>query len=148
MTKKDSDTGKVLAGAVFSLYNADGKKIKSGLTTNNDGQINQDGLKPGNYYFVETAAPKGYNFDKNKQYKFTVELQTKSKVATVSVTNTKIPVTPTNNKTNNKHHKHKETHFLPDTAAKAVLFVSLLGSVLISVILVTSILNRKNKSND
>ncbi|MGQ4573823.1 SpaA isopeptide-forming pilin-related protein [Leuconostoc pseudomesenteroides] len=148
LTKKDSDTGKVLAGAIFSLYNADGKKIKSGLTTNNDGQINQDGLKPGNYYFVETAAPKGYNFDKDKQYKFTVELQTKSKVATVSVTNTKIPVTPTNNKTNNKHHKHKGTHFLPDTAAKAVLFVSLLGSVLISVILVTSILNRKNKSND
>ncbi|MDN2451438.1 hypothetical protein FF105_07960 [Leuconostoc sp. UCMA20149] len=148
LTKKDSDTGKVLTGAIFSLYNADGKKIKSGLTTNNDGQINQDGLKPGNYYFVETAAPKGYNFDKDKQYKFTVELQTKSKVATVSVTNTKIPVTPTNNKTNNKHHKHKGTHFLPDTAAKAVLFVSLLGSVLISVILVTSILNRKNKSND
>ncbi|MDN2451437.1 SpaA isopeptide-forming pilin-related protein, partial [Leuconostoc sp. UCMA20149] len=84
LTKKDSDSNKVLAGATFDLYKADGTKVATDLTTNADGQINEDGLKPGDYYFVETAAPAGYNFDKDKHYDFTVELQTTAKVATVS----------------------------------------------------------------
>ncbi|WP_268872516.1 prealbumin-like fold domain-containing protein, partial [Liquorilactobacillus mali] len=65
LTKTDSDTGKALAGATFDLYKADGTKIASGLTTDTEGQIKVDNLKPGNYYFVETAAPAGYDFNKD-----------------------------------------------------------------------------------
>ncbi|WP_242034804.1 prealbumin-like fold domain-containing protein [Leuconostoc falkenbergense] len=57
-------------------------EVATGLTTKADGQITKDGLKPGDYYFVETDAPAGYNFDKDKHYDFTVDLQTTAKVAT------------------------------------------------------------------
>ncbi|MFZ2380058.1 collagen binding domain-containing protein, partial [Leuconostoc falkenbergense] len=90
LTKTDSDTGKVLAGATFSLYKADGSEVAKDLKTDDKGQINQDNLKPGDYYFVETAAPAGYNFDKDKKYNVTVLFQDKAnagKVATVSATN-------------------------------------------------------------
>ncbi|QFQ75867.1 SpaA isopeptide-forming pilin-related protein [Liquorilactobacillus mali] len=87
LTKTDSDTGKALTGATFDLYNADGTKVASGLTTDNKGQITYDDLKPGDYYFVETAAPAGYDFNKDTHYDFIVELQTTAKVATVSAGN-------------------------------------------------------------
>ncbi|MFD2728656.1 SpaA isopeptide-forming pilin-related protein [Enterococcus camelliae] len=87
LTKTDSDTDKVLAGAIFALYKKDGTEVATDLKTNTKGQITYEGLKPGNYYFVETAAPAGYEFDKDKKYEFTVELQTETKVATVSVEN-------------------------------------------------------------
>ncbi|WP_272945956.1 prealbumin-like fold domain-containing protein, partial [Lacticaseibacillus paracasei] len=57
LNKTDSDTGKALSGAVFDLYKKDGTKVASGLTTDAKGQIQVNDLKPGDYYFVETAAP-------------------------------------------------------------------------------------------
>jgi uncharacterized surface anchored protein len=86
LNKTDGDTGKALAGAVFNLYKKDGTKVASGLTTDAKGQIKVDDLKPGDYYFVETAAPAGYELN-DSQLSFTVELQTTTKVATVSATN-------------------------------------------------------------
>ncbi|MFD1431061.1 SpaA isopeptide-forming pilin-related protein, partial [Lacticaseibacillus mingshuiensis] len=86
LNKTDSDTGKALSGAVFDLYKKDGTKIASGLTTDAKGQIQVNDLKPGDYYFVETAAPAGYELNDSK-LNFTVELQTTTKVATVSATN-------------------------------------------------------------
>ncbi|MCX2455043.1 SpaA isopeptide-forming pilin-related protein [Lacticaseibacillus nasuensis] len=86
LTKTDSDTGKALSGAVFDLYKADGTKVSSNLTTDTKGQIKVNDLKPGGYYFVETAAPAGYELNDSK-LNFTVELQTTTKVATVSATN-------------------------------------------------------------
>ena len=86
LNKTDSDTGKTLAGAVFDLYKKDGTKLASGLTTDAKGQIQVNDLKPGDYYFVETAAPAGYELNDSK-LNFTVELQTTTKVATVSATN-------------------------------------------------------------
>ncbi|WP_164510151.1 SpaA isopeptide-forming pilin-related protein [Lacticaseibacillus yichunensis] len=86
LTKTDGDTGKVLSGAVFDLYRKDGTKLASGLTTDAKGQIKVNNLKPGDYYFVETAAPAGYELNDSK-LNFTVELQTTTKVATVSATN-------------------------------------------------------------
>ncbi|KRL97819.1 hypothetical protein FD50_GL001191 [Liquorilactobacillus satsumensis DSM 16230 = JCM 12392] len=87
MTKTDGDTGKVLARATFDLYNSNDKLIKEGLTTDKNGQIKVDNLKPGNYYFKETAAPAGYDFNKDTHYGFTVELQVTTRVAAVSVKN-------------------------------------------------------------
>ncbi|MCL4970814.1 SpaA isopeptide-forming pilin-related protein, partial [Lacticaseibacillus paracasei] len=86
LNKTDGDTGKTLAGAVFDLYKKNGTKIASGLTTDAKGQIQVNDLKPGDYYFVETAAPAGYELNDSK-LNFTVELQTTTKVATVSATN-------------------------------------------------------------
>ena len=86
LTKTDSDTGKVLSGAVFDLYKQDGTKLASDLTTDAKGQIKVNDLKPGDYYFIETAAPAGYELNDSK-LNFTVELQTTTKVATVAATN-------------------------------------------------------------
>ncbi|WP_202813108.1 SpaA isopeptide-forming pilin-related protein, partial [Liquorilactobacillus cacaonum] len=88
LTKTDADTGKALSQAVFSLFDKAGNKIKDNVTTGTDGKVTVDGLKPGEYYFKETAAPAGYEYDADKEYNFTVDLQTTAKVATVSVTDT------------------------------------------------------------
>ncbi|QAS69346.1 hypothetical protein DLJ48_01810 [Oenococcus sicerae] len=87
LTKTDSDTNKVLANAAFSLYKKDGTLLKSNLTTNANGQISYDGLKPGDYYFVETSAPAGYTFDSTKQYAFTIVLGDQTTPVTVSSQN-------------------------------------------------------------
>ncbi|MCU5753057.1 SpaA isopeptide-forming pilin-related protein [Lactococcus lactis] len=86
LTKTDSDTHKILPGATFSLFEKGGEKIAAGLTTDDKGQITVNDLKPGEYYFQETAAPAGYTINDSK-LDFTIELQTTSKVATVSAEN-------------------------------------------------------------
>ncbi|WP_244974958.1 SpaA isopeptide-forming pilin-related protein [Lacticaseibacillus chiayiensis] len=98
LTKTDSDTGKALPGAVFDLYKADGTKVASGLTTDAKGQIQVKDLKPGDYYFIETAAPAGYELNDSK-LNFTIALQTTTKVATVSATNAEKTGTVVLNKT-------------------------------------------------
>lgn len=76
-----SDTNK-LAGATFDLYSGvpgNGTKLnKDVLTTNKDGVITVDNLTKGNYYFVETSAPKNYVIgsnalnDNNNKLKFSI----------------------------------------------------------------------------
>ncbi|MED1540334.1 SpaA isopeptide-forming pilin-related protein [Bacillus inaquosorum] len=64
LTKVDQhDKNKVLQGAEFNLTDANGKVLKSGLTTDEKGQITMHGLKAGEYQFVETKAPKDYHLD-------------------------------------------------------------------------------------
>ncbi|MBC1936966.1 LPXTG cell wall anchor domain-containing protein [Listeria grandensis] len=53
----------LLAGAVFDLLDAQGAVLQEGLTTDENGLLAVDGLKPGKYSFVETAAPAGYTLD-------------------------------------------------------------------------------------
>ncbi|CAH0416781.1 collagen binding domain-containing protein [Periweissella fabaria] len=91
LTKTDADTNDVLPGATFMLFKKDGTEVQKDLITDAEGHIKVDGLKPGNYYFVETSAPAGYNFDSSKHYDFTIELQLVAKVATQSATNIKKP---------------------------------------------------------
>lgn len=59
VTKKDSDTGNVLEGAVFGLFKDD-KKIEEG-TTNEDGIVEFSNLLKDNYQIKELKAPVGYN---------------------------------------------------------------------------------------
>lgn len=62
-----------LAGAVFSLYKADGTTlIESGLTTDANGVVKFAGLEAGTYVLVETKAPSGYNL-LTEPIKFTIE---------------------------------------------------------------------------
>ena len=64
LVKVDEDNqDKTLEGAVFELQGADGKVLQEGLTTNAEGKIVVENLKPGKYQFVETQAPKGYQLD-------------------------------------------------------------------------------------
>ncbi|EAF2765256.1 LPXTG cell wall anchor domain-containing protein [Listeria monocytogenes] len=60
LIKTDSETGTRLSGAVFSLLDESGKVIQANLTTDENGEIFIDGLKPGNYSLKETKAPDGY----------------------------------------------------------------------------------------
>lgn len=63
LTKTDAATGKVLAGAVYELQDANGEVLKSGLTTDAQGVLTYADLAAGHYQFVETQAPEGYALD-------------------------------------------------------------------------------------
>ena len=62
---KTSEDGHPLEGAVFNLYKeGEEAPIAENLTTNADGNTTTvTGLKWGDYFFLETAAPKGYTID-------------------------------------------------------------------------------------
>ncbi|MBC6315682.1 SpaA isopeptide-forming pilin-related protein [Listeria grandensis] len=62
LTKKDAVTGAVLYGAEYEVQ-SNGMVVRSGLTTNEDGQFIIGDLYPGSYNLVETKAPDGYHLD-------------------------------------------------------------------------------------
>ena len=71
LTKKDSQSGHALKGAIFNLQNQEGINIRTDLTTDENGQILLNDLAPGDYQFIETKAPEGYELDKTP-VKFTI----------------------------------------------------------------------------
>ncbi|KGX87091.1 SpaA isopeptide-forming pilin-related protein, partial [Pontibacillus litoralis] len=72
LTKVDADNNEMtLEGAVFNIVNEKGNIVHEGLTTDEDGLIKAD-LKPGQYAFVETKAPFGYELD-NTPIEFTID---------------------------------------------------------------------------
>lgn len=79
LTKTSADNNStLLPGATYSLYqkvNGENKLIQSNLTTNENGQITVNSLSAGDYYFVETKAPDGYQSNTNL-IPFTVTGQT------------------------------------------------------------------------
>ena len=70
--KKVDEDGKPLAGAVFRLFTSDKTFVKE-VTSGADGYAIVDNLEVGNYYFVETKAPAGYEADLTKMYSVEVK---------------------------------------------------------------------------
>ncbi|MGO5009852.1 SpaA isopeptide-forming pilin-related protein, partial [Bacillus wiedmannii] len=60
----DKDQAKRLAGAEFTLNDAQGNVVKEGITTDKSGIVKVDGLVPGEYTLEETKAPEGYELTK------------------------------------------------------------------------------------
>ena len=63
--KVDADTKKPLAGVVYRLFDADGNKITDG-TTDANGKLTFDNLKPGSYSYQEISTVDGYQLDETK----------------------------------------------------------------------------------
>ncbi|MBP3040219.1 LPXTG cell wall anchor domain-containing protein, partial [Bacillaceae bacterium Marseille-Q3522] len=86
LTKVDKDNPEItLAGAVFELQDSEGNTLQEGLKTNAEGKLVIDGLKPGDYQLVETAAPFGYDLNATP-YKFTI-VKGQEVIATVTAVN-------------------------------------------------------------
>ncbi|WP_024615991.1 SpaA isopeptide-forming pilin-related protein, partial [Clostridium sp. Ade.TY] len=86
LTKVDSETSEKLEGATFDLYEVNGEKETKVDTyvTNKEGNINVENLRPGNYYFIETKAPVGYDLD-NSKHEFKIVLGEAEKQVSVTV---------------------------------------------------------------
>lgn len=65
--QKTNTDGLALAGAEFTLFDATNQPIEEGLVTDANGMITVDGLTAGDYHFVETKAPEGYQLDPSPQ---------------------------------------------------------------------------------
>lgn len=90
--KKDAKTGKLLDGAVFTIYDSSGKTVASG-TTGKNGTLLVENLKMNQTYTVEeTMAPNGYKIDTKTQ---TVTLT--ETLTIVEFTDTKKPGPPQDN---------------------------------------------------
>ncbi|EGO7986491.1 collagen binding domain-containing protein, partial [Enterococcus faecalis] len=89
LSKTDAKTGGVLQGAVFELQSKDGKILQSGLKTDASGKLAVEGLEPGDYQFVETQAPTGYDLDQTP-VKFAIE-KDQTEAVQVSMTNELTP---------------------------------------------------------
>ncbi|HDR4534482.1 TPA: choice-of-anchor A family protein [Bacillus cereus] len=85
VTKKDAESGKVLAGAEFEVYK-DGKKVAE-LKTDESGKVMSPKLPLGEYTVKETKAPAGYKLS-NKEWKVTI--QNEKEVVKVEAENEKI----------------------------------------------------------
>uniref|UniRef100_UPI0036F29537 SpaA isopeptide-forming pilin-related protein n=1 Tax=Bacillus mobilis TaxID=2026190 RepID=UPI0036F29537 len=82
LIKVDDVDGTTLEGAVFNIVDMKGTVIRENLTTNSQGKISVSNLRPGDYQFVETKAPKHYDLNK-EPIPFTIE---KGQAEPISVT--------------------------------------------------------------
>jgi len=98
LTKIDNEDSTItLADAVFKVVNAKGEMVQEGLKTNKDGKLIVSNLKPGNYKFIETKAPFGYDLDPtpieftiDKGQKKMLKLSTDNNLTTGSVVLVKV----------------------------------------------------------
>ncbi|MEC2532434.1 SpaA isopeptide-forming pilin-related protein, partial [Bacillus cereus] len=82
LIKVDDIDGTTLKGAIFKIVDMNGKDVRTDLTTDKDGKISVSNLRPGDYQFIETKAPTGYDLNV-KPIPFTI---TKGQSQVTSVT--------------------------------------------------------------
>ena len=92
LTKIDDQSKETLKGAIFQLQDSTGETVKDNLATDGDGILEVKDLAPGDYQFVETQAPTGYEKDA-APIEFTIT-KAQAKAAEVEKTNTKSPAKP------------------------------------------------------
>ncbi|MEW4328504.1 SpaA isopeptide-forming pilin-related protein [Rossellomorea marisflavi] len=78
LTKKGED-GETLEGVKFHLVDEKGNILKEGLLTDKSGQLIVTDLKPGQYFFIETASIPGYDLDETP-IPFAIELGQKESI--------------------------------------------------------------------
>jgi|GEM_PF-1236592 len=84
VVKTDEDTGKLLAGAEFTLTNNSDQQLIATETTDANGEIVFSNLRYGSYTLKETKAPNGYDLIGSGAYQVTINSET---VVTQDVTN-------------------------------------------------------------
>lgn len=89
---KINEENEPLKNASYVLYYENGTVCKDDLVTNEDGQIDIEGLDWGKYYFLEKLAPVGYELSKEKLY-FEIDRLNCESVQTIYATNTQEPST-------------------------------------------------------
>ena len=88
LVKIDDETLAPLSGAVFTLQDEQGKPLQEGLTSDTDGVVSVNNLKPGKYQLVETQAPDGYELD-TTPVKFTIVANQSDPIRLVKTNNIK-----------------------------------------------------------
>ncbi|MDN6002111.1 MAG: LPXTG cell wall anchor domain-containing protein [Enterococcus sp.] len=88
---KKNNNGTPLAGAVFQLTDKNGTAVAGDdqLVTDGNGKIIVNGLKAGEYYFIEQKAPDGYALApfSNQRYRVVISNDPKNQLNTTTVTN-------------------------------------------------------------
>ncbi|QKP75263.1 SpaA isopeptide-forming pilin-related protein [Bacillus amyloliquefaciens] len=123
LTKVDhDDKNKVLEGAEFKITDSSGHPVNTGGSkerpavwkTDQKGRFTVKGLAPGQYQFIETKAPDGYQLNE-KPIEFTIE-KGQSKAVEVVVSNKKLK-NPAPGKDTPNHQTNQGGHH-PDTNGK------------------------------
>ncbi len=70
LVKVDAETGRLLEGADFELWN--GEKLVGIYTTDKKGEIVVENLEAGNYYWVEVKAPEHYKINQDVSLDFVI----------------------------------------------------------------------------
>lgn len=89
---KTDENKKPLAGVKFGLYKADGTEVTE-FVTGEDGTYSRNDLLYGDYYLKELETIKGYEFDKEAVYAFSVSKD--GETIEITAVNNKIPVVKT-----------------------------------------------------
>ena len=88
--KKDADTGELLSGVEFGLYDLDGKEIAKGVT-DEKGELLFENIRFGRYELKELKQKDGYYRNENV---ISVEITEDGQIYTFELTNKKIPEEP------------------------------------------------------
>ncbi|MGG5370314.1 SpaA isopeptide-forming pilin-related protein [Enterococcus sp. AZ196] len=106
LEKRDKDTGKVLAGVVFTLEKRDGTVVDT-YKTDKFGRIFVKDLAFGTYQFVEKKSLNGYELDRTPVV-FTINKENHSQLLMLNMVNKKVSGTQvSNNKDRNQGYANK-----------------------------------------
>jgi len=143
LLKTDEDNTP-LAGAIFKVIDETGATVAENLASNEAGLVTMDGLAPGQYSFVETQAPTGYQIS-DEAIKFVIASHAAGQPTEVDagqLINHLIPNTP-----NTPNTPEKPSGKLPKTNDTSNRWLALIGG---SIVVLTSTagfyFNKKRKS--
>ncbi len=133
-----------LAGAIFKVIDETGATVAENLASSEEGIVTVDGLAPGQYSFVETQAPKGYQIS-DEAIKFVIASHAAGQPTEVDagqLINHLMPNTP-----NTPNTPEKPSGKLPKTNDTSNRWFALIGG---SIVVLTSTagfyFNKKRKS--